>query len=316
MSPDAYARALVDSWDYFLHLAVTLVPLFVGASFLVGLAQEYLPPERIESALRARNRGSGNVAAASLGAVTPFCSCSTVPVLAGLLQAGAPLGLSFSFLLASPIVNEIAAFLLLGLFGPKVTVAYLATALVAAIVGGVVIDSLGLDHLVKDAGVTVDGRTVTTDGGTASCSCTTGATRSHREKVTAAGRGALSFLRDTLPYLVLGMTVGALLHGAVPADLLRRLAGSQHPVAVAVAALAGAPLYVSVSGMLPIAESLASQGVPIGTVVAFVIGGAGVSVPNLVLLDKLFERRLLAVYVGTVVTIGVSVGLLFNAVFA
>jgi len=168
MIPAGIETALLDSWSYFLHLLAVLVPMFVGASFLVGLAQEYLPPERVEEMLRERNRGTGNVAAAGLGAVTPFCSCSTVPVLAGLLGAGAPLGLSFSFLLASPIVNEIAAFLLLGLFGPKVTAIYLVSALVAAIVGGIVIDLLGLDHLVKDVRVTTNDRTVATDGGTAS----------------------------------------------------------------------------------------------------------------------------------------------------
>jgi hypothetical protein len=314
--PAGVETALLDSWDYFLHLVTILIPMFVGASFLVGLAQEYLPPEKVEQLLRERNRGTGNVAAAGLGAVTPFCSCSTVPVLAGLLGAGAPLGLSFSFLLASPIVNEIAAFLLLGLFGPKVTAIYLVSALVAAVVGGVVIDLLGLEHLVKDVRVTTNGRTVATDGGTAACSCSNApATKTHRERFETAARGAASFFRDTFPYLLVGMTLGALIHGAVPASLLQQVAGPGNPLAVPLAALAGAPLYVSLSGMLPIAASLAEQGLPIGTVVAFVIGGAGVSVPNLILLNKLFERTLLAVYAATVVTIGVTVGYGLNLLF-
>jgi hypothetical protein len=316
MIPTGLETALLDSWDYFLHLVTVLVPMFVGASFLVGLAQEYLPPERVEQMLRERNRGTGNVAAAGLGAVTPFCSCSTVPVLAGLLGAGAPLGLSFSFLLASPIVNEIAAFLLLGLFGPKVTAIYLASALAAAIVGGIVIDLLGLEHLVKDVRVTANNRTVATDGGTAACSCSTApANKTHRQRFETAARGAGSFFRDTFPYLLLGMTLGALIHGAVPASLLQRVAGPGNPLAVPLAALAGAPLYVSLSGMLPIAASLAEQGLPIGTVIAFVIGGAGVSIPNLILLNKLFERKLLAVYAATVVVTGVAVGVGLNALF-
>jgi hypothetical protein len=312
--PAGVETVLADSWDYFLHLAMTLIPLFVGASFLVGLVQEYLPPERVEAMLRERNRGTGNVAAAGLGAITPFCSCSTVPVLAGLLGAGAPLGLSFSFLLASPIVNEIAALLLLGLFGIEVTAIYLVSAFVAAIVGGIVIDTFDLDHLVKDVKVTTDNRTVATDGGTASCSCSgPPATKTHRERFETAARGAASFFRDTVPYLLLGMTLGALIHGAVPASLLRQLAGN--PLAVPLAALAGAPLYVSLSGMLGIAAPLVDQGVPIGTVIAFVVGGAGVSIPNLVLLNKLFERKLLAVYAATVVTIGVAVGYGLNLLF-
>ena len=306
--------ALLDSWDYFLHLSTILVPLFIGASFLVGLVEEYLPPEKVEAMLQKRNRGSGNVAAAGLGAVTPFCSCSTVPVLAGLLGAGAPLGLSFSFLLASPIVNEIAAFLLLGLFGIKVTAIYLVSALVAAIVGGIVIDTFDLGHLVKDVRITTNDRTVATDGGTASCSCSSSSqTKSHRERVETAAGGTWSFFRDTFPYLLLGMTLGALIHGAVPASWLQQVAGN--PLAVPLAALAGAPLYVSMAGMLGIAAPLVDQGVPVGTVIAFVVGGAGVSIPNLILLNKLFERKLLVVYAATVVTIGTILGYGLNVLF-
>jgi uncharacterized membrane protein YraQ (UPF0718 family) len=316
MIPSGVGTALLDSWEYFLHLVMVLVPLFVGASFLVGLVEEYLPPERVEAMLRKRNRGSGNVVAAGLGAVTPFCSCSTVPVLAGLLGAGAPLGLSFSFLLASPIVNEIAAFLLLGLFGVEIMAIYLVSALAAAIVGGIVIDTLDLDHLVKNVRITTNDRTVATDGGTASCSCSTRnaqATKSHRERVETAAGGAWSFFTDAFPYLLLGMTLGALIHGAVPASWLQQVTGS--PLAVPLAALAGAPLYVSMAGMLGIAAPLVDQGVPIGTVIAFVVGGAGVSIPNLILLNKLFERKLLAVYAVTVVTIGTVVGYGLNVLF-
>jgi uncharacterized membrane protein YraQ (UPF0718 family) len=321
--PPGYEAALLDSWDYFLHLAMVLTPLFIGASFLVGLAQEYLPPERVEAMLRSRDQGSGNVLAAGLGAVTPFCSCSTVPVLAGLLGAGAPVGMSFSFLLASPIVNWIAVFLLFGLFGAGVTAAYVLSALAAAIVGGLVIGTLDLERYIKEVRITAGGREITTDrraatdGGTATaCGCGGTTPKTHRERVTDAGEGALSFFRDTLPYIVVGIAIGALIHGAVPASFLQRIAGPGNPLATPLAALAGAPIYVSISGMLPIAHSLTEQGIPIGTVIAFVIGGAGISIPNLILLNKLFERRLLAIYAATVVTIGIVIGVLFNTVLA
>ncbi|MFC5133428.1 MULTISPECIES: permease [Haloferacaceae] len=320
MIPPGTEAAIADSWEYFVHLAVVLTPLFLGASFLVGLAQEYLPPERVETLLRSRDHGSGNVLAAGLGAVTPFCSCSTVPVLAGLLGAGAPVGMSFSFLLASPIVNWIAVVLLFGLFGPAVTVAYVVAALACAIAGGLIVGTLDLDRYVKDVRITAGGREVATDGGTATSGCgcggATAASRTHGERVSAAGRGALSFFRDTLPYLLLGMTIGALIHGAVPAEALQRVAGPGNPLATPLAALAGAPIYVSLSGMLPIAHSLTEAGIPIGTVIAFVIGGAGISIPNLILLNKLFKRRLLVIYATTVVTIGVVVGVSFNTVLA
>ena len=318
MLPVPLGSALRDSWDFFLHLAVVLVPLFIGGSFLVGLAEEYLPPEAVERRLRGHDEGAGNVLAAAFGAVTPFCSCSTVPALAGLLQAGAPLGLAFSFLLASPLVNEIAVILLLGVFGLKVTAAYVVTTFTAAVLGGVAIGRLGLDDHVKDVqGLTGASTAAATDGGTTGCSssCSAPVKRSHRERVGAAARGAWSFFVDTLPYLLVGMVVGALIHGVVPVAVVQRVLGPENPLAVPLTALAGAPIYVSMSGMLGIAASLSDQGVPVGTVLAFVVGGAGVSIPNLVLLTKLFERRLLLAYAGTVVAIGATLGVLFNAVF-
>ncbi len=241
MTPSGIETALIDSGDYFVHLATILVPLFIGASFLVGLVEEYLPPETVEEILQKRNRGSGNVAAAGLGAVTPFCI-------------------------------------------------------------------LNLDHLVKNVQITTNDRTVATDGGTTSCSCSSNAqtTKTHRKRIETAAGGAWSFFTGAFPYLLLGMILGALIHGAVPASWLQQVAGN--PLAVPLAALAGAPLYVSMAGMLGIAAPLVDQGVPIGTVIAFVVGGAGVSIPNLILLNKLFERKLLAIYAVTVVTTGTMLG--------
>lgn len=325
LSPGLEA-SLIDSWNFFIHLGIVLIPLFIGGSFLVGLAQEYLPPEKVERKLRGHDEGTGNVAAAGLGAVTPFCSCSTVPILAGLLQAGAPLGLAFSFLLASPLVNEIAVILLIGLFGIKVTIYYIIFTFVAAIIGGIVIGRLGMGDYVKDVGlfdetgqaVAADGGTA--DGGTADCCASepspTIPEKTHRERWETAARGAWSVLIGVLPYLLLGMVVGALIHGVVPVEIVHAVLGSENPVAVPLASLIGAPIYISLSGMLPIAASLSEQGIAIGTVLAFVIGGAGVSLPNLVLLNKLFKGQLLAVYAGTVVTIGIIVGTAFNFLIA
>lgn len=314
MIPDL-PPGLAESWDFFIHLAITLIPLFIGASFLVGLAQEYFPPEKVEQKLQGYNEGPGNVAAAGFGAVTPFCSCSTVPVLSGLLQAGAPLGLSFSFLLASPMVNEIAVVLLLGTFGLKVTIWYIVSTITAAIIGGIIIGRLGFTDDVKDIDLSSNGgQPMASDGGTVECcSPQTESQVTHREHFETAARAAWTFFVDTLPYLLLGMTIGALIHSVVPVELLQAILGPQNPVAVPLAALFGAPIYVSMSGMLPIAEVLHRQGIAIGTVLAFVVGGAGVSIPNLILLNKLFKRRLLLVYAGTVVAIGVLVGLSFNA---
>jgi uncharacterized membrane protein YraQ (UPF0718 family) len=316
LQPELLA-SLRTSWAYFWDLGFTLIPLFLGASFLVGLADAYLPAERVETILRGHDQGVGNIAAASLGAVTPFCSCSTVPMLAGLLQAGAPLGLAFSFLLASPLVNEIAILLLLGMFGLEVTLWYVAITFGTAVLGGLIIGELGVEDHVKDIGIASGSQVPTSpDGGTVqSCAEATECARpSHRSRVWTAAREAIAFLRDMGPYLLLGMAVGAMIHGIVPRQVLHAVFGAQNPFAIPFAAVVGAPLYVSLSGMLPIAETLHSQGIAIGTVLAFVIGGAGVSLPNLVLLHKLFGRRLLALYASTVVGIAILVGTLFTTV--
>jgi hypothetical protein len=338
LSPET-AAALGDTWAFFLHLTVVLVPLFVLGSFLVALAQEYLPPERVERVLRRYDGGVGNVVAAGFGAVTPFCSCSTVPMLAGLLQARAPLGIALSFLLASPLVNELAVLLLVGLFGVEVAAYYVAVTLLSAVVLGAVLGRLGLESHLKDVDlfapdgravatdggqcVTVDGTCVpssTADGGGNDCGCGCGSETGrtghsgepHLVRIRRAALGTGTFFRGLVPYLLLGLVAGSLIHGVVPAVLLERYLGPSNPFAVPLAAVAGAPIYVSMSAMLPIAASLTEQGVPVGTVLAFVVGSAGVSVPNLVLLNKLFDRTLLVVYAAAVVTVGIVLGLLFN----
>lgn len=310
MIPTNWLPSLVDAWNYFVHLAIILIPLFIAASYLVGLAQEYLPANRVEKIFHRYDEGVGNVVAAGLGAVTPFCSCSTVPLLAGLLQAKAPLGLSFSFLLASPLVNWIAIFLLYGLFGPGVTALYVVFTLGAAIIGGILIGRVGLDSYVKDIQLTTQGAAMG-DGGT-SCCAGVSAPRSHRDRFTAAGHGAWDFFVDMFPYLFLGMAVGALIYGVVPTHWIQSILGPSNPLAVPMAAIAGAPIYISLEAMLPIAAALADEGVPIGTVLAFVVGSSGVSIPNLIMLNKLFDRTLLVVYASSVVATGITVGVLFN----
>lgn len=343
---DGVATQLTAAWTYFLELAVVLIPLFIGGSFLVGLLQEYVPPDRVERILTRYDGGGGNLAAAGIGAVTPFCSCSTVPVLAGLLGAGTPLGTSVSFLLASPLVNELAIILLAGLFGFKVTAGYVLLAVSAAVVGGMVIGRLDLADHVKVDQPLVGNRTAETtvgddptpccDGGvvrseaaestgcvgnggpaTDDTDCTiVSASTSHEARLRAAARGALEFFVDLLPYLLVGLTLGALIHGFVPTAMLTRILGPENPLAVPLAAVAGAPIYVSMSAMLPVAATFADQGIPMGTVLAFVVGSAGVSIPNLILLNKLFDRTLLGIYAVSVVVTAIVVGVTFNALLA
>lgn len=293
-------------------LLVTIVPLFLAASFLVGLVQEYLSPGRVQRALERRDEGSGNVAAAGLGAVTPFCSCSSIPLVTGLLQAGAPLGIVVSFLLASPLINEVAVPLLAVLFGWRVAALYVGLMFAAAVVGGVIVgrlvevdtdvDAAALAALEPEAPVRSDGGAPAAAGGPG-----------HRQRVRRAARHAWTFLHDLFPYILLGLVAAALIHGVVPVPWLQALLGRGNPLAVPTAVVAGVPLYFSLSAMLPVAHALVAKGIPLGTVLALLVGTVGVSLPNLVILNRLFSRRLLVVYVATVVAMGVVAGLLFNA---
>jgi uncharacterized membrane protein YraQ (UPF0718 family) len=310
--------AVVDLAFSFLGFAAFLLPLFLLASFLVGLAQAYLSPDRLRRSLQRRSAGNGNVAAALVGAVTPFCSCSSVPFVAGLLQAGAPLGIVFSFLLASPLVNEIAVPLLFGLFGWQVAVVYVLLMLTAAVLGGLLLGRLFEfeDHVDRTALAAAGTGTPVADGGAPTSATALGsdeAQDSHRVRVRRAARSAWSFFVSLLPYVLLGVLLATLVHEVVPVDWLRSTLGPANPLAVPLAVVAGVPLYFSLSAMLPVAGVLVDNGVQIGTVLALLVGTVGVSLPNLVMLSKLFSRRLLVAYVGAVVAIGLAAGYLFNA---
>lgn len=311
MLPPGIEEALLDSATFFVQLSIVIFPLFILASFLVGLAQEYLSTDRIEQALENQSEGSGNVAAATLGAVTPFCSCSGIPIAAGLLQSGAPVGIVLSFLIASPLINEIAIPLLFGLFGWKVTLLYVVITFSSAVVAGLVLGRVGLDEHVKDSELfeSVSSGQLAADGGMTSTASTS---LPHKIRIRRAGSQAFRFFKDILPYALFGLAIAALIHGAVPVNWLQALLGPQNPVAVPMAVLAGVPLYLDLTAMLPIAAALVSKGIPIGTVLALLVGVVGVSLPELIILNKLFNRRLLAVYVGTTVLIGIAVGVLFN----
>lgn len=298
---------VLGSMKYFVELAVWLVPLFLLASLLVGLVEEYVPPDRLRELLERQSGPRGVITAGLAGALTPFCSCASIPVLAGLLQAGAPLGIAMAFLIASPLINEVALLLLIGLFDLEVAVFYVVLTFGALVLFSLVVSRIDLTRHVKI------GPAVAADGGEPVTRPTVEEPFStHRQHFWSASGRALAFSREMSPYLIGGMILGAAIHGFVPTEWIHAVLGPGNPAGIPIAAVAGAPMYVSISAVLPIASSLADQGVPIGTVLAFVIGGAGVSVPNLVLLNKFFDRYLLGIYVLAVLVIGVLVGVAFN----
>ncbi|MCK8518268.1 permease [Methanoculleus sp. 7T] len=291
--------SLITAGQFFVVIAGELVLLFVGITFLVGLLQAYIPEERIRSVLAGRRQGVGNVIAAGFGALTPFCSCSTVPILLGLLDVGVPFGVCMSFLLASPLLNPVILALLVALVGVVPTAVYAAVTFTAAVVLGWLLGRLGYGRYVKD--VMVEGRPEP-------CSCDA----SHGARIRGAFSFAVGLFRQVLPYLLLGAGIGAFIYGFVPEDLIVTVAGPSNPLAIPVAAVIGVPMYIRAETLIPVSAVLLDKGMGIGAVMALIIGGAGASIPEVTLLAAIFERRLLAAFVVIILGVAVLAGVAFQ----
>lgn len=292
---------LATAGQFFVVIAGELILLFVGITFLVGLLQAYIPEERIRSVLAGRRQGVGNVIGATFGALTPFCSCSTIPILLGLLEVGIPFGVCMSFLLASPLLNPIIISLLVALIGVVPTAVYAAVTFTAAVGIGWLLGRLGYGRYVKD--VMVEGRPEP-------CDCAVAV--SHGTRIRSAFSFAVSLFRQVLPYLLLGAGIGAFIYGFIPEGLIVSLAGPNNPLAIPVAAVIGVPMYIRAETIIPISAVLLEKGMGIGAVMALIIGGAGASIPEVTLLAAIFERRLVAAFVVTILTVAVLAGVVFQ----
>jgi Predicted permeases len=295
---------LFTAGQYFVVITAELILLFIGISFLVGLIREYVPEEQIKSALKDRNFGLGNVLGAAFGALTPFCSCSTIPILVGLLDVGVPFGIAYSFLIASPLLNPVIFFLLLALFGIVPTLIYTAIGFATAVLSGILLQRAGCAKYVK--AVTLEM--------TETCDCAGGQSSSsvHKARFTRSLGFALSLFRQVVPYLILGAGIGAFIYGFVPENLIVALAGPQNPLAIPVAAIIGVPMYIRAETIIPISAVLLMKGMGIGAVMALIIGGAGASIPEVTLLASIFEKRLVAAFVITVLGVAILAGIIFQ----
>lgn len=294
------ASNLITAGEFFVVIAGELVLLFVGITFLVGLLQAYIPEERIRSVLAGRRQGVGNVIGAGFGALTPFCSCSTIPILLGLLDIGVPFGVCMSFLLASPLLNPVILALLVALVGIVPTAIYAALTFTAAVVIGWLLGRLGYARYVKD--VMVEGRPEP-------CGCNS----SHGTRIRGAFSFAVRLFQQVFPYLILGAGIGAFIYGFIPGDLIVSLAGPDNPLAIPVAAVIGIPMYIRAETLIPVSAVLLEKGMGIGAVMALIIGGAGASIPEVTLLAAIFERRLLAAFVAAILGAAVLAGVAFQA---
>ena len=301
LDPASHLGSAVGFFLYDVPKIILLLSLIV---FLVGILRSFFTPERARKALGGKREGVGNVLSAMLGIVTPFCSCSAVPLFLGFVESGVPLGVTFSFLIAAPMVNEVAVVLLFGMFGWRVAALYIATGLAIAITAGWVIGRLHLEHWVADWVYEVS----------------MGEAQSVEDKRDWSDRVdyALQAVRDIVgrvwPYIVAGIAVGAAIHGYVPEDFMAGIMGKDVWWSVPAAVLVGIPMYSNAAGIVPVVQALVEKGAALGTVLAFMMAVIALSLPETIILKRVLKWQLIAVFLGVVGTGIVVVGYLFNAV--
>jgi len=304
LDPDS---RLGETVRFFCYDTVKIALLLTAIIFAVTFGRSYLSVERTRALLGGRREGVGNVMAAGLGVATPFCSCSAVPAFIGFVAAGVPIGVTLSFLIASPLVNEVAIGLLLTLFGVRITLLYIAAGLVIAIVAGWVLGRFGVQRWVEPFVFETRLRGKVIDPAA-------GLTLSDRVQI--AVEEVTTILRKIWPYLLVGIGLGALIHGWAPEDFFTRYAGPDNPFAVLVAVGIGVPLYSNAAGIMPLVEALHDKGLPMGTLLAFMMSVVALSLPEMILLRRVLKPQLLAAFVAVVGTGIVAVGYLFNLILA
>jgi uncharacterized membrane protein YraQ (UPF0718 family) len=293
---------LGEALNFFLYDTTKILLLLTTIIFVVAIIRSSFPPERTKRILSHKREYIGNILAALLGIVTPFCSCSAVPLFIGFVESGVPLGVTFSFLISSPMVNEVALIMLWGLFGWKIALIYIGTGLLVAIIAGIAIGRLKMERHVQDYVWEMQ-------VGNAEITIMT-----FREKIDYARDYTLGLLKKIWPYVVVGIGIGGFIHGYVPQDFLAAWAGRDNPFAVPLAVALGVPLYSNAAGVIPIVQALTAKGMAMGTVLAFMMAVTALSLPEAIILSNVLKKPLLATFFGIVALAIICVGYLFNAI--
>lgn len=296
---------LAESIRFFLFDTPKVLLLLVLIVFVIGIIRTYFAPERTRKLLEGRSLLLGHVMAAALGIVTPFCSCSAVPLFLGFVEAGIPLGITFSFLIAAPMINEVAVVLLFGLFGWKTALLYMGTGLAIAIVAGWVIGRLRLEKWVEPWVYEMKGGASSLEEGRTSFA----------DRVAAGKTAVREIVGKVWPYVVLGIAVGAAVHGYVPENFMSSIMGKSAWWSVPLSVLIGVPLYSNAAGIIPIVQALLEKGASLGTALAFMMSVIGLSFPEAVILRKVLRIPLLLTFFGIVAAGIMMVGFAFNLVF-
>lgn len=293
---------LITAGKYFLIIIGELLALFLGISFLIALLQEFVSEETVKRFLTKPKKWLGNILGAALGAATPFCSCSTIPILVGLLNGGAPFGASMSFLISSPLLNPVILILLVTMMGWKFTILYGIITFTFAVIIGALWEQMGLAATYKNVRIELG------------C-CAEGVANgplTKKEKVRRAGMQTWGLFIQVVPYLIIGAAIGSIIYGFVPEQLIIKVAGPGSPFAIPVAAVIGIPMYIRVETIIPIASVLLAKGMSLGALMALIIGGAGASIPELTLLASIFKPRLVATFALTILTVAILTGCIFQ----
>ncbi len=300
------ANRFGEALYFFLYEVPKVLLLLTAVVFLMGVVHTFISAERTRALLSGRRTGVGNVMAATLGIVTPFCSCSAVPLFIGFLQAGVPLGVTFSFLIAAPMINEVALALLFGMFGWKVALLYSAMGIAVAIVAGMIIGKLQMERFLEEWVQKLQERVITPE------------VEGEVMSIHLRLREGLHHVRDIVGkvwlYIVLGVGLGAGIHGYVPENFMASLMGKSVWWSVPVAVLIGVPMYSNAAGILPVVEALLGKGAALGTVMAFMMSVIALSAPEMIILRKVLKPRLIAVFAGVVAAGIMLVGFVFNLV--
>ena len=291
---------LGGSVQFFIYDVVKITILLCVLIFVISYIQSYFPPERSKRILGRFHGIWANIVSALLGTVTPFCSCSSIPLFIGFTSAGLPLGVTFSFLISSPMVDLGSLVLLMSIFGTKVAVVYVVLGLVIAVIGGTIIEKLHMEKHVENFVLSAGNVDIESPDLT------------RRERMIYAKEQMLGTFKKVFPYILIGVGIGALIHNWIPENWIVAVLGSNNPFGVVLATIVGVPMYADIFGTIPIAEALLSKGAQLGTVLSFMMAVTTLSLPSLIMLRKAIKPRLLALFIGICVIGIILVGYLFN----
>ncbi len=292
-----------EALNFFVFDTIKIFILLSVIIYAAAALRTFLPAEKVREIIAKKTRLSAHLWAAGLGIITPFCTCSAIPLFLGFVEVGIPLGVTFSFLVSSPMINEVALVMLFGMFGLKVSLLYAFSGFVIAVISGLVIGKLNLEHLLEKVSASKK-----------NCACAAGVSPSWRGRFGYAGGYTLDILKNVWLYVIIGIGAGAWIHGYIPQGFLARYAGADRWYAVPLATLVGIPLYSNAAGMIPLVSALTEKGVALGTTLAFMMAVTGLSLPEFMILRRIMKPKLLILFFGIVGTGIMFTGFLFNSI--